>query len=105
MESLRVDATLLGQSTSKTVRIIGKLNSIDSGSSGTINSNGTINITSATDMNNLTVDNWYEILGKVQKDLSVNVLEFFDFGKDINENAVKKLVEVVHRVPELYSSE
>lgn len=105
MESLRVDATLLAQSSNKTVRIIGQLKSVDTtDSSATIDSNGLINVSSASNMDNLVVDNWYEVIGVVQKDLSVNVLQWFDFGKEFNSNAAKKLVEIVHRVPELYHS-
>lgn len=103
MESLRVDATLLAQSSNKTVRIIGQLKSLDTGnSSASLDSNGLISVSSSSNTDELVVDNWYEVIGVVQKDLSVNVLQWFDFGKDFNGNAAKKLVEVVHRVPELY---
>ncbi|KAG0675389.1 hypothetical protein C6P40_001726 [Pichia californica] len=106
MESIRVDATTLSQPTNKTVRIIGQLKTIDSSSTGTINANGIINVSSSTDMNSLIIGNWYEMLGKIQKDdLSINVMEFFDFGTDINENAIKKLVQVAHQVPELFVTE
>lgn len=105
MESLRVDATLLAQSSNKTVRIIGQLKSLDTtNSSASLDSNGLISVSSSSNTDDLVVDNWYEVIGVVQKDLSVNVLQWFDFGKDFNANAAKKLVEVVHRVPELYHS-
>lgn len=104
MESLRIDATMLGQTTSKTVRIIGQLKSLD-GAAAVLDSNGTVQVaSSSSNTEQLVVDHWYEIIGVVQKDLSVNALQWFDFGTEFNGKASRKLVEVVNRLPELYHS-
>lgn len=105
MESIRIDATMLAQTMGKTVRIIGQVKSIDAGSSkAVIESNGTVTVAGDIDMSDLKTGNWYEFIGLVQENLEVRALQKFDFGSNINANAVKKMVEVVHRVPELFQS-
>lgn len=107
METLRVDATILSTANTKTVRVIGQLKSLNGDNSGTIDSNGVIKINSSVDLSNMKVGHWYEVIGVVKHDdLSINVFQFFDFGDDehFNEKAAMKLIDVVHRIPELYYS-
>lgn len=67
----------------------------------TLDANGEIALQNA-DSYNLIVDNYYEIIGLVQKDLSVSILQAFDLGHDFNMKAATKLVEIVHKFPEIY---
>lgn len=101
MESIRVDATLLMQFTGHTVRIIGKGKHV-TGNSFVLESNGSIQCSYDADTRNMIEGNWYEIVGLVQKDLTVKALQWFDFGREFNGAAATKLVEIVHRLPELY---
>lgn len=103
MESIRVDATFLQQFIGHTVRIIAQVKQV-TGNSFVAESNGTVQFTSDADTSELTQGHWYEIVGIVQKDLGISALQWFDFGDKFNAAAATKLVEVVHRLPELYYS-
>jgi hypothetical protein len=106
MESIRIDATMLAQTMGKTVRIIGLVKSIDEGSGkAVLEANGTVTVCGDIDMSDLKVDNWYEFIGLVQESMEITALQKFDFGTNINATAVQKMVEVVHRVPELFQAQ
>ena len=103
MISIRVDATMLSQNVSKTIRIIGQLKSInENDNSGILDSNGTVNFQIDNNFNELLINNYYEFIAIVKPDLSIKVLQTFNFGDNLNINAVNKMVEVVHKIPELY---
>lgn len=105
MESIRVDATRLSDTRGKTVRVIGQVKSFDASSgSGNIDSNGIVSFTYKSG-DALMVGCWYELIAIVQQDLTLNILQSFDFGTEFNANAAIKLVDVVHRLPELFQSE
>ncbi|ODV86057.1 hypothetical protein CANARDRAFT_175789 [[Candida] arabinofermentans NRRL YB-2248] len=105
MESIRVDATLLQQFKRKTVRIIGKLIS-KSSNNAILNSNGNVELKFTHQnqlLDSLIIDHWYECIGMVDDDdLSIKVIQCIDFGTEINEKAVLKVVELSHKVPELF---
>lgn len=102
METIRVDATRLSDTTSKTVRIIGLIKSFDSTTgSGNLDANGSVAFT-CKNGDELIATHWYELIAIVQQDLSLNILQSFDFGTEFNANAANKLVDVVHRLPELF---
>lgn len=106
MESIRIDATMLAQTMGKTVRIIGLVKSIDEGSGkAVLEANGTVTVCGDIDMSDLKVDNWYEFIGLVQESMEITALQKFDFGTNINATAVQKMIEVVHRVPELFQAQ
>ncbi|KAL8839876.1 MAG: hypothetical protein Q9170_001556 [Blastenia crenularia] len=50
----------------------------------------------------LTLNNAAEIIGKVQPDLSVKVLQAMDFGSNIDFNAVEAVVDATHRYKEIF---
>jgi hypothetical protein len=103
MESIRVDATRLAEVIGKTVRVIGQLKSLDGENAGQLDSNGQISFTSNSDTL-FEIDHWYEVIAIVKPDLSLNILQSFDFGTKFNAHAANKLIEVIHKHPELYHS-
>lgn len=101
--NIRIDATLLQSHQGKLVRIIGKCESFDSNSSvGTLSSNGPVNLTfTAGDI--LVPGKNYEIIGKVShNNLTVNVYSVVGLSDNVNLEVAQKLVQFVHKVPELY---
>ncbi|GME89880.1 unnamed protein product [[Candida] boidinii] len=115
METVRVDATLLQQYTGRTIRIIGKLEDINYQSNKlTINSNGkvilNINdsqldlIKNGKNNNNksINIGTFIEIIGFINNDLTIKVIQFFDFGDNLNEDVLNKLTTYIHKVPELF---
>lgn len=101
--SIRIDATLLQQYQGKLVRLMGKCESYDpSSNTATLSCNGTINLICNPD-ESFVVDKNYEIIGKVgTNDTSVFILSAIELSDNLNMDVVKKLVEYVHKVPELY---
>ncbi|KAG7866016.1 hypothetical protein KL918_004005 [Ogataea parapolymorpha] len=106
MESIRVDASIISQFTKKTVRVIGKLIDKSTGAgTAIVQCNGSIQLKFQNQqalLESLTLNNWYECIGIVDTDNSVKVIQIIDFGDQISEPAVTKLVEMSHKVPELF---
>ncbi|KAH3669434.1 hypothetical protein OGAPHI_001555 [Ogataea philodendri] len=106
MESIRVDASNIAQFTNKTVRVIGKL--VDKSSNqGTavVQANGSVELrfkNQQTLLESMLLNNWYETIGIVDADNTVKVIQIIDFGSQISEAAVTKLVELSHKVPEIF---
>jgi len=96
----RVNATLLEQFTNRTVRIVGKVIQIR-GDSATISSNGNI-VVSVDRSSEMTVNNFVEIIGRVNNDLSIKTLKATDIGKEINMDAYEAVVDATHRYKELF---
>ncbi|KAG7822980.1 hypothetical protein KL909_003583 [Ogataea angusta] len=106
MESIRVDASIISQFTKKTVRVIGKLIDKSTGAgTATVQCNGSIQLKFQNQqalLESLLLNNWYECIGIVDTDNSVKVIQIIDFGDQISEPAVTKLVEMSHKVPQLF---
>ncbi|KAF3902801.1 hypothetical protein AA313_de0205260 [Arthrobotrys entomopaga] len=100
----RVNATILSQFTLQTVRIIGKVLQIRPPRSATIEAQGTIALNLDTVDNQVkTVNNFVEIIGKVNHDGSmVQVLASTDFGPNIDVAAVDAVVQATHTYPEIF---
>lgn len=101
--NIRIDATLLQSHQGKLVRIIGKCENFDSNSSaGTLSSNGPVNLTFAGG-DILVPGKNYEIIGKVSSNnVTVNVYSVIELSDNVNLEVAQKLVQFVHKVPELY---
>lgn len=101
--SVRVDAKLLKSYEGKLVRIIGKCESFnDKQKTGSLNSNGIINVNMT--MNEpLSVNKNYEIIGKVMpNNCTVSVYSYILLSDNIKFDICNNLVQYVHKVPELY---
>lgn len=92
--TLRIDAPLIPSHQGRLVRIIGKC--LDK---TTLDSNGHVSL--STD-ESLKVNLFYEIIGKVSTGDVVNVYSVVELSENIDMNVVKKLVEYVAKVPELF---
>ncbi|KAL9116466.1 MAG: hypothetical protein Q9187_007010 [Circinaria calcarea] len=79
----RINAQYLESFINQTVRIVGKVVSLR-GEIATLDAQGSINIHLNRD-SHLTVNHAAEIVGKVQQDLSVKVLQATDFGSNLGQ--------------------
>ena len=102
--NIRIDASLLLANQGKLVRIIGKCESYDgSSNTATLNSNGTIPLSLQND--SLVVGKNYENIGKCSSNnLGDNVYSVIELSDNINLDVAQKLVNYVHKVPELFYS-
>ncbi len=128
----RINAKYLQPFTNQTVRILGKVTSLR-GETATIDANGSINIhltrvclpqtpsspyrpllskikaqtanAPTPQDSHLALNNAVEIIGKVQPDLSVKVLQATDFGDGIDWVAVEAVVDATHRYKEIFYEE
>ncbi|KAK6533550.1 hypothetical protein TWF694_002488 [Orbilia ellipsospora] len=99
----RVNATLLSQFPLQTVRIIGKVLQIRPPRSATIDSQGTVALTLENhDTQVTTVNNFVEIIGKVNQDGSIQVFASTDFGPNVDVAAVEAVVQATHTYPEIF---
>ncbi|KAK0507964.1 hypothetical protein JMJ35_009853 [Cladonia borealis] len=96
----RISAKYLDSFTNQIVRILGKVVSLR-GETATIDANGSINLHLNRDAH-LSLNNAVEVVGKVQPDLSVKVLQATDFGGNIDFNAVEAVVDATHRYKEIF---
>ncbi|MCJ1247369.1 hypothetical protein MMC30_004583 [Trapelia coarctata] len=80
----RVNAPYLESFTNQTVRIVGKVTALH-GETATLDAAGEVQIILNRE-SHLTVSNAAEIIGKVQPDLSVKVLQAMDFGSNFGED-------------------
>lgn len=104
--NIRVDHTTLQQFNGRVVRIIGKLTSPTTLSTTSItNDRGIIQLNVQQD--NLrtklsNIDEYYEVIGQIQSDLSLKVLDSIPFGTEINELGVANLVKYSNKCKEIY---
>ncbi|MCJ1407535.1 hypothetical protein MMC19_001606 [Ptychographa xylographoides] len=96
----RINAHYLEQFTNQTVRIVGKIVALH-GETATLDASGPINIYLNRE-SHLTVGNAAEVIGKVQQDLSVKVLQATDFGSNLDYAAANAVVEATHRYKEIF---
>ncbi|CAX45210.1 conserved hypothetical protein [Candida dubliniensis CD36] len=103
--NIRIDATLLQANKNKIVRVMGKCESFDHGSSQAILvSNGTIklDLSQVTD-SPLEINKNYEIIGKVNgNELKIYVYSVIELSDNLDINAASKLAQYAQKVPELY---
>jgi len=50
----------------------------------------------------LTPGNFAQVIGKVNPDLSVKVLNSLDLGSNVDANGVQSVVDITHRYPHLF---
>lgn len=100
---IRIDAPLVGSHQGKIVKIAGKVLAYDHlSNTATIDSNGPIQF-SLNPSQELEVNKIYEIIGKVStSSLEVNAYSVIRLSDNFNLLVALKLVEYVHKVPELY---
>ncbi|MCJ1433181.1 hypothetical protein MMC27_002540 [Xylographa pallens] len=96
----RINAHYLEQFTNQTVRIVGKVLALH-GETATLDASGSITIHLNRE-SHLTVNNAAEIIGKVQPDLSVKVLQATDFGGSMDYAAADAVVDATHRYKEIF---
>ncbi|GAA5873127.1 hypothetical protein JCM8547_006799 [Rhodosporidiobolus lusitaniae] len=99
----RVNAARLAEcSTGKTVRLIGKVVSLDDSNAILESSDGAD--TQSMQMNTLT-NTFVEIIGKVTGTDSMSELSSCNMGENIDMVAVNKVVELTHQYPDVFPSE
>ncbi|KAG7191646.1 uncharacterized protein KQ657_002915 [Scheffersomyces spartinae] len=101
--SIRVDATRLQQFQGKVVRVMGRCELFNTNDMrGKLESNGPIPIKSPSQI--LEAGKNYEIIGRIGSgdDLTVQVYTMTELSDDFNLEVAKKLVDFVHKVPELF---
>ncbi|TKX26101.1 replication factor A protein 3 [Elsinoe australis] len=96
----RITAQYLEQFQHQTVRILGKVTDLR-GDQATIDAGGSINLLLNRDAH-LTKDNAVEVIGKVDKDLSVRVLVSTDFGNNIDFSVADAVVDATHRYHQIF---
>ncbi|KAI9779719.1 MAG: hypothetical protein M1839_007217 [Geoglossum umbratile] len=96
----RITQPYLESFTSQTVRLLGKVVQLR-GDQATIDAGGHV-IAILNRDSHLTVGHAFEIVGKVNADLTVKVLIATDFGERIDFNAVEAVVDATHRYKEIF---
>ncbi|KAF3908392.1 hypothetical protein ABW21_db0200137 [Orbilia brochopaga] len=97
----RVNAGLLANFTSQTVRIAGKVIQIR-GNTATIDAQGTVAVQLDADTNVKTQGNVVEIIGKVNSDHSIKEFVSTDFGPNVDLAAVDAVVQATHAFREIF---
>ncbi|EME47830.1 hypothetical protein DOTSEDRAFT_60221 [Dothistroma septosporum NZE10] len=98
----RILASHLEQFSHRSVRIVGRVRQLR-GETGTIDAGGQITCHLTRDTH-WQLNHAFEIIGKVQQDLSVKVLASTDMGPEgnIDFSAVEAVVEATHRHHEIF---
>jgi len=96
----RINSQYLDSFTNQTVRMVGKVTQLR-GEQATIDASGNVTAHLNRD-SHLTVGNAIEIVGKVNQDLSIKVLQATDMGTDLDFAAVNAVVEATHRHKEIF---
>ncbi|KAF2156573.1 replication factor A protein 3 [Myriangium duriaei CBS 260.36] len=96
----RITAPYLEQFQHQTVRILGKVTQLR-GDQATLDAGGHINLLLNRD-SHLTLNNAVEVIGKVDKDLSVRVLVATDFGTNVDFGVADAVVDATHRYHEIF---
>ncbi|KAI9695098.1 MAG: hypothetical protein M1820_008923 [Bogoriella megaspora] len=99
----RITDQYLEHFTHQTVRVLGKVISLR-GEQATLDAPGPINLILNRD-SHLVQNHAFEVVGKVQNDLSIRVLASTDFGTDIDFKAYEAVVDVTHRYKEIFYGE
>ncbi|TVY53336.1 Replication factor A protein 3 [Lachnellula cervina] len=101
----RILAPHLDAFQNRTIRLIGRVTQLR-GETASIDAQGTVTAILNRDAH-LSVGHAVEIVGKVQGDLSVRVLQSTDFGaeRDFDFAAAEALVDATHRYKEIFYSD
>ncbi|KAA8906155.1 hypothetical protein TRICI_005188 [Trichomonascus ciferrii] len=94
-ETPRVNASCLEDFKGRTIRILGKVKSLH-GESCVIDANG--DVTDA----NFEVGQFYEVIGRISDDSSVKMLQYQDFGTNIDMTNVDNLVKLQHKYKTIF---
>ncbi|KAL2266513.1 hypothetical protein VTJ83DRAFT_5865 [Remersonia thermophila] len=96
----RVTSVYLNNYVGKNVTIVGKVLELR-GEEALIDADG--NVTAHLDREaHLMVNNGVQIIGKVQPDLSIKVLNSIDLGTNVDYSLANKVVEISHQHPSLF---
>ncbi|KAI9678625.1 MAG: hypothetical protein M1817_005682 [Caeruleum heppii] len=96
----RISAPYLESFTHQTVRILGQVTQLR-GEQATIDAGGEVTAILNRECH-LVLNNAFEIVGKVNPDLSVKVMIATDFGTNIDYNAANAVVDATHRYKEMF---
>ncbi|MCJ1314342.1 hypothetical protein MMC25_008023 [Agyrium rufum] len=96
----RVNGPYLPSFVGQTVRIIGKVSALR-GETANLQAKGDIVLHLNRD-SHLTLNNAAEIIGKVEKDLSVRVFQATDFGSNLDYDAADAVVDATHKYKTLF---
>ncbi|KAE8450957.1 hypothetical protein EG329_005397 [Mollisiaceae sp. DMI_Dod_QoI] len=101
----RITSPYLDSFTTRTIRLIGLVTQLR-GEQATIDADGNVTAHLNRDAH-LTVGNAVEIVGKVNRDLSVRVLKATDLGRGagVDFTAVAAVVDATHRYKEIFYAE
>lgn len=84
----RVSATYLDEFKAKNVRIVGQVTQVH-GDQVAIDADGQVQLSLSPTVGAVDVGRFYEIIGTVQHDLSINVSGVQDFGTDVGKYSVQ----------------
>ncbi|KAK9470737.1 replication factor A protein 3 [Dipodascopsis tothii] len=96
----RVNAPLLSKYQDRTVRLVGKVTELR-GDNASLDSDGHVTVILNRD-SNLREGNACEIIGKVQSDNTVRMLDGTDFGANFDMTAANTLVGLIHKHPAIF---
>jgi len=96
----RINSQYLDSFTNQIVRLVGKVVQLR-GEQATIDAGGNVTAHLNRD-SHLTVGNAIEIVGKVNQDLSVKVLQATDMGSNLDFASVNAVVDATHRYKEIF---
>ncbi|KAK9465721.1 replication factor A protein 3 [Lipomyces arxii] len=96
----RITAQLLQMYQGRVVRLIGKLTDIR-GNSATLDSAGSVNVSLARGVE-FQQGHFYEVIGRVNPDLSLQMLDGVDFGTNIDMDNAIALANLSQKYPEIF---
>ncbi|KAK9326216.1 replication factor A protein 3 [Lipomyces orientalis] len=96
----RANAPLLHLFQGKPVRLIGRVTEIR-GETATLDAAGSVTVYATRD-SNFKEGNVYEVIGRVQPDLSLKMLDGMDFGTNIDMDNANALAELSQRHHEIF---
>ncbi|KAI9827794.1 MAG: hypothetical protein M1832_004283 [Thelocarpon impressellum] len=100
----RISAPHLENFSHQTVRVLGKVTQLR-GEQATLDAGGDVHVLlnrGPVQDSHLILNHAFEIVGKVNADLSVKVLAATDFGANLDYSAVAAVVEATHRYKEIF---
>ncbi|ORY70602.1 replication factor A protein 3 [Leucosporidium creatinivorum] len=99
----RVNSARLQDHIGKTVRLIGKVISLE-GESALLETSDSGQVTVKLSRTSNFADVYVEVIGRVSEDLSITELASINMGDKIDMDLVEKTVELTHRHPDIFPS-
>ncbi|KAH8664123.1 replication factor A protein 3 [Xylariales sp. PMI_506] len=96
----RVSCQLLQEYVKRQVMVVGKVVQLR-GDSAIIDADGNVTLMLNPEAH-LTPGNGVQVIGKVQDDLSIRVMNSIDLGSNVDYSAAQALVDVTHRHKEIF---